>query len=80
MHKSGSPADLARPGLHDIAFACDDVFATVARPREAGIGFLAVPANYYDDLEVRFGERDRLIARLREAGILYRLDSLDHER
>ena len=66
-----SLSTFAGPGVHHIAFACDDIFATVAQLRAAGVGFLTMPANYYDDLEARFGERDDLIPRLREAGILY---------
>jgi len=58
-------------GVHHVAFACDDIFATVAHLREAGVGFLAAPENYYDDLETRFVDRADLIARLRTDGILY---------
>ena len=45
--------------------------ATVARLEAAGVRLLPIPDNYYDDLEARFGDRGGLIARLREAGILY---------
>jgi 4-hydroxyphenylpyruvate dioxygenase len=66
-----SLSTFAGAGVHHIAFACDDIFATVARLKADGVGFLPVPDNYYDDLEARFGERGGLFARLREAGILY---------
>ena len=66
-----SLSTFAGPGVHHIAFACDDIFATVARLKAAGVTFLAMPDNYYDDLEARFGELGGLVAGLREAGILY---------
>jgi 4-hydroxyphenylpyruvate dioxygenase len=66
-----SLSTFAGPGVHHIALACDDIFATVTRLKAAGVGFLPVPDNYYDDLEARFGETDGLIDRLRAAGVLY---------
>jgi 4-hydroxyphenylpyruvate dioxygenase len=66
-----SLSTFAGPGVHHIAFACDDIFSTVARLKSASVAFLAMPDNYYDDLEARFGDRDGLIDRLREAGVLY---------
>ena len=58
-------------GLHHVAFACDDIFATVARLNASGARFLSIPDNYYVDLEARFGLRDDLVERLRADGILY---------
>ena len=66
-----SLSTFAGPGVHHIALASNDIFATVAALKAAGIAFLAVPDNYYDDLEARYGGLDGLIARLREGGILY---------
>jgi 4-hydroxyphenylpyruvate dioxygenase len=66
-----SLSTFAGPGVHHIAFACDDIFATVAALKQAGVGFLPTPANYYDDLEARFGPLDGLIDRMRDAGVLY---------
>jgi 4-hydroxyphenylpyruvate dioxygenase len=66
-----SLSTFAGPGVHHIAFACDDILTTVARLRAAGVGFLPVPENYYDDLDARFGDQDGLIDRLRGAGVLY---------
>jgi 4-hydroxyphenylpyruvate dioxygenase len=66
-----SLSTFAGSGVHHIAFACDDIFATVATLKAAGIACLAIPDNYYDELEARYGALDGLIARLREAGILY---------
>ncbi|RRR74226.1 MAG: 4-hydroxyphenylpyruvate dioxygenase [Candidatus Viridilinea halotolerans] len=43
------------PGVQHIALATDDICATVDAMRAAGITFINVPANYYDDLEARVG-------------------------
>jgi 4-hydroxyphenylpyruvate dioxygenase len=61
----------AGPGVHHIALTCEDIFETVRRLKERGIGFLAAPANYYDDLAARVDLRDDLLDRLRRDGILY---------
>ena len=61
----------AGSGVHHIAFACQDIFATVARLRAAGVTFLSIPDNYYFDLEARFGLTDDFVGKLREAAILY---------
>jgi 4-hydroxyphenylpyruvate dioxygenase len=58
-------------GVHHIAFGCDDIFATVACLRQAGVTFLSIPDNYYDDLEVRFELGHDALERLRTAGVLY---------
>jgi 4-hydroxyphenylpyruvate dioxygenase len=58
-------------GLNHVAFATDDIFATVARLREQGVALLHIPRNYYDDLEARFQIDQALIARMRENEILY---------
>jgi 4-hydroxyphenylpyruvate dioxygenase len=61
-------------GLHHVAFACDDIVATVRQLKASGVRFLAVPDNYYPDLQARFGLPDDLVARLRAGGILYDRD------
>jgi 4-hydroxyphenylpyruvate dioxygenase len=61
----------AGPGVHHIALTCDDVFATVRRLKERGVGFLAAPDNYYDDLAARLDLGDDLLDRLRQDGVLY---------
>src|SRR5689334_2318433 len=61
-------------GVHHIAFACQDIAATVARLRTAGVAFLSIPDNYYLDLEARFGLTDDFVGKLREAAILYDRD------
>jgi 4-hydroxyphenylpyruvate dioxygenase len=58
-------------GVHHVAFACDDIFASVPRLEAAGVGFLDIPDNYYLDLAARFGLAEEFVARLREHRILY---------
>lgn len=54
-----------------VALLCDDIEAVALRARERGMRFLALPDNYYDDLEARFGLGEERIARLRDLGLLY---------
>jgi 4-hydroxyphenylpyruvate dioxygenase len=58
-------------GVQHIAFACDDIFATVAAMRDRGGRFLAIPDNYYDDLEAKYDLDPATMVRLRENQILY---------
>jgi 4-hydroxyphenylpyruvate dioxygenase len=58
-------------GVHHFAFACDDIFDTVPRLKAAGVTFLSIPDNYYDDLEARFDLSAELIDKLRSNGVLY---------
>ncbi len=41
------------PGVQHIALATDDILAAVDAMRAAGVEFLATPASYYDDPELR---------------------------
>lgn len=61
--------------LDQVAFACPDVAAAVRQAREAGVGMLAVPDNYYDDLQARFDLDDAFVAHLREHGLMYDEDA-----
>ncbi|HEX2541615.1 MAG TPA: VOC family protein [Caldimonas sp.] len=58
-------------GVQHIAFACDDIFSTVARLRSRGVAFVAISANYHDDLAARLDLDPALLASLRELGILF---------
>jgi 4-hydroxyphenylpyruvate dioxygenase len=57
--------------VHHIAFACDDIFATMGRFRSNGAKFVTISGNYYDDLAARFDLAADLVARMREHDILY---------
>jgi 4-hydroxyphenylpyruvate dioxygenase len=58
-------------GVQHIAFATNDIFATVERLRAAGVGLLAIPKNYYDDLEARIDLPPDAFERLRANDVLY---------
>lgn len=65
---------LSRTGggaVHHIALSCEDIFATVQRMREAGVGFVPISGNYYDDLPTRMDLAPALVAQLRAAGVLF---------
>jgi 4-hydroxyphenylpyruvate dioxygenase len=66
-----SMSAFAGPGVHHIALTCEDIFETVRRLKARGVGFLAAPANYYDDLAARLELGDDLLDRLQADGILY---------
>ncbi|WP_141585199.1 bifunctional sugar phosphate isomerase/epimerase/4-hydroxyphenylpyruvate dioxygenase family protein [Actinomadura sp. WMMA1423] len=75
--------NVAYVGAHDgrydlawqhVALASADIVATARRMRAAGAATLAVPDNYYDDLEARYDlGADRHLL-LRELGLLYDRD------
>jgi 4-hydroxyphenylpyruvate dioxygenase len=58
-------------GVQHIAFACDDIFQTVAAMRARGASFLRIPDNYYDDIESKYDLAPATMALLRENQILY---------
>lgn len=60
--------------VQHLAFATDDMFATVAALRRNGFRPLAISPNYYDDIEARFGLEPELLDRLRADNILYDRD------
>jgi 4-hydroxyphenylpyruvate dioxygenase len=61
-------------GVQHIAFATTDMLATVARLKENGVKVLAVPENYYDDLEAKADLPPERLAVFREHNILYDRD------
>jgi 4-hydroxyphenylpyruvate dioxygenase len=63
--------DLFGSGVQHIAFATDDIFATVERLRAAGVKLLPIPENYYDDLEARIDLPGDALDRLRANNVLY---------
>jgi 3-dehydroshikimate dehydratase len=58
--------------LQHVAFKTRDIRAAVRRARAAGVPMLAIPANYYDDLEARLGVDT---TELRELDLLYDRDA-----
>ncbi len=61
----------AGAGVHHIAFATDDIQATVARLRGQGAQMLPIPANYYDDLGARWALDEESLEALRRLDLLY---------
>ena len=58
------------PGVQHIACRTNNIIETVSQMQTAGIEFLRIPRNYYDDLEARLGKIDEPINKLAELGIL----------
>lgn len=71
-------ADSFGASVQHVAFACDDIFATVDKLAAHAFAALPMGANYYDDLATRFDLDDGLLAQLRAANILY--DEDEHGR
>ncbi|MFP3925970.1 bifunctional sugar phosphate isomerase/epimerase/4-hydroxyphenylpyruvate dioxygenase family protein [Pseudomonas sp. W5-36] len=62
-------------GVDHVAFACDDIFVQVARAEAAGVQWLDIPQNYYDDLGARFGFDDGFLDKLAQHHVLYDRDA-----
>lgn len=58
-------------GVQHIAFATDDILATVARLRANGVKLMPVPENYYDDLAAKTDLSDERLALLQSNNILF---------
>lgn len=61
-------------GTQHVAFETADIFDTVRRMKANGLAPLAIPDNYYDDIDVRFGLDAGLVAALRDHDVLYDRD------
>ena len=57
--------------VHHIALSCADIFDTAAKLRANGTRFVPISDNYYDDLATRIDLAPELLARMREAGVLF---------
>jgi 4-hydroxyphenylpyruvate dioxygenase len=58
-------------GVQHIALATDDIFATARQLKSLGLELLPIPANYYEDVQARFGIDDAMCDRLASHNILY---------
>jgi 4-hydroxyphenylpyruvate dioxygenase len=65
------PGHVRRPGINQVAFACTDVVGQVRALRARGVPLMAVPDNYYVDLDARFGLPRAFLEELREHQLLY---------
>jgi 4-hydroxyphenylpyruvate dioxygenase len=61
-------------GVQYLSFATDDIFAAAERLEALGLETLPISANYYDDVEARFGLPAETIERMARHGILYDRD------
>jgi 4-hydroxyphenylpyruvate dioxygenase len=61
-------------GVQHLAFATNDMFATVERLTKNGVELLEVPENYYDDLEAKLDLAPEQLDALRRNNILYDRD------
>lgn len=62
-------------GVQHIAFTSGDLFTTVDVLRLAGVQFVAISDNYYDDLPTRFELDAGFVGRLKVAGLLFDRDA-----
>ena len=62
-------------GVQHIAFATDDIVATVAQLKANGVEILSIPENYYDDLEARVDLPADRLKMLKANNILYDKDA-----
>jgi len=58
-------------GVQQIAFSTSDLFSFVESARAAGVEFLSIPDNYYEDLGARYDLAPELIECMRALGVLY---------
>ncbi|MBW9064794.1 sugar phosphate isomerase/epimerase and 4-hydroxyphenylpyruvate domain-containing protein [Rhizobium herbae] len=62
------------PSVQHVAFATGDIFATASALRANGFRALPISANYYDDVETRFGLASDFVDRMKAENILYDRD------
>ncbi|MFJ5367861.1 bifunctional sugar phosphate isomerase/epimerase/4-hydroxyphenylpyruvate dioxygenase family protein [Bosea sp. CER48] len=67
--------DFFGSGVQHIAFATDDIAATVQRLVATGVAMLPIPENYYDDLEARSDLSEQEIEAMKALNILYDSDA-----
>jgi len=64
-------ADRFGAGVQHLAFLTDDIFETSEHLKLAGFKRLEIAANYYADIQTRYGLDDEIVARLKAGNILY---------
>lgn len=67
-------SDTSGAGVQHLAFATDDIFATLEKLVARGFEPLRISPNYFDDVEARFGLDPELADRLRAGNVLYDRD------
>ncbi|MFT4012575.1 MAG: TIM barrel protein [Paracoccus sp. (in: a-proteobacteria)] len=61
--------------VQHVAFACRDIFETAREMAARGFPVLRIGANYYADVEARFGLDPALVRRMQQSNILYDADA-----
>jgi 4-hydroxyphenylpyruvate dioxygenase len=61
-------------GVQHIAFSTADIFLTVEKLKANGVELLAIPENYYNDLEAKYDLTTTELDRLKVSNILYERD------
>ena len=61
-------------GVQHLAFATQEIFATVSSLQRNGVDLLQIPENYYDDLEAKLDLPPDLLNKLKANNILYDRD------
>lgn len=64
-------ADYRGAGVHHVAIATGDLFATVERMRQNGVPLLDIPGSYYDNLAAVHDLPPKQLADMRRLSILY---------
>jgi 4-hydroxyphenylpyruvate dioxygenase len=64
-------SELFGSGVQHIAFATDDLLATVAKLEKNGVPLLQIPENYYDDLEAKTDLTPDQLMTFRNHNVLY---------
>lgn len=67
-------SEFVGPGVQHVAMRTNDIFATAEALRANGVPLLAIPQNYFDDIEARFDFDDDALERMQRLGILYDRD------
>lgn len=62
------------PYAEHVAFATTDIVEVARRAQDAGMEFLPIPENYYEDLAARFGLEAGMLQTLRSLQLLYDRD------
>lgn len=75
LDSDGGSTGARRTYQEHIAFAVDDLVATARDCKARGLEFLEIPANYYEDLDARFGLAPEFLATLQELNLLYDRDA-----
>ncbi len=70
-HTARTIDTLGGRSVQHIGIGCSDIVETVSRLAAAGVEFVAISANYYDDLLASRDLDPALVARMRKLGIVY---------